>query len=142
MTDKKPLILIADDEEDIKMLLSMYLENSGFDVVTAFDGLDTLARVKESNPDLILMDIMMPIIDGIEVTRRIKADEETAHIPVVMLTAAVKTNMVDKAMAAGAADYISKPFEPDRVKEIIDSILSEPPVNEESSETEEVAPEK
>lgn len=123
---EKPLILIADDEEDIKIILSMYLENTGFAVETAFDGLDAVERAKESKPDLILMDIMMPIIDGIEVTMKLKGAEETKDIPVVMLTAAAQSAMVDRAMAAGAADYIAKPFEPDHVKEVIDRILAAP----------------
>ena len=123
MSDKKPLILIADDEEDIKVILTMYLENSGFEVATAFDGLDAVEKTKDCKPDLILMDIMMPVIDGIEVTRQLKAMDETKEIPIVMLTAAAQSAMVDKAMAMGAVDYVSKPFEPDAVKAIIDRVL-------------------
>lgn len=123
---EKPLILIADDEEDIKIILSMYLENTGFAVETAFDGLDAIERAKVSKPDLILMDIMMPIIDGIEVTRKLKGAAETKDIPVVMLTAAAQSAMIDRAMTAGAADYIAKPFEPDHVKEVIERILAAP----------------
>lgn len=125
MSDTKPLILLADDEEDIKTILSMYLENSGYDVETAYDGLDAMERIKERKPDLILMDIMMPVLDGIEVTRQIKEQEEFRDIPVVMLTAAAHSSMVQRAMDAGARDYISKPFDPEKVNEIIQKILSE-----------------
>lgn len=124
MTDDKALVMIADDEEDIKIILSMYLENMGYDIVTAYDGLDALACAKERKPDIILMDIMMPVLDGIEVTRQIKASEELKDIPVVMLTAAAHSGMVEKAMAAGAEDYIAKPFEPEKVHEVIQNILN------------------
>lgn len=123
MTEKKPLILVADDEEDIKVILKVYLESTGFEVVTAYDGLDATAVAREKKPDLILMDIMMPVIDGIEVTKQLKADAATRDIPVVMLSAAAQSGMIEKAMEAGAADYISKPFEPDKVKEVIEEIL-------------------
>ncbi|NQU44128.1 response regulator [bacterium] len=120
---EKIRILVADDEEDIKIVLKMYLETVGYDVITAYDGLDTMERVKEEKPDLVLLDIMMPVIDGIEVLRQMKADEETRHIPVVMLTAASRSEMLAKAMKAGAVDYIAKPFEPEQVQEAIDKAL-------------------
>jgi CheY-like chemotaxis protein len=124
VSEQSPLILIADDEDDIKMILSMYLETCGLRVLTAYDGLDAIERIKESKPDLVLMDIMMPVLDGVEVTRQIKSAEETRDIPIVMLTAAAQSEMVERALKAGAEEYIAKPFEPDRVKEVIDRILS------------------
>ena len=123
MTEKKPLIMIADDEEDIKVILKAYLESTGFEVVTAYDGLNAIATAKENKPDLILMDIMMPVIDGVEATKQLKAQEETRDIPVVMLSAVAQSGMIEKAVEAGAADYISKPFEPVTVKEVIEGIL-------------------
>ena len=123
MSEKKPLILVADDEEDIKSVLEMFLDVAGYDVVSAYDGLDAIEKIKESKPDLVLMDIMMPLIDGIEVVRQMKADDSIKHIPVVMLTAASKSDMVDKAMKAGAHDYIQKPFEPEQVQSLIEKIL-------------------
>ncbi len=124
MTDNAPRrILLADDEEDIKTIVKMFLETNGYEVVTAFDGLDAIEKVKESKPDLVLMDIMMPVIDGIEVTRQLKADEATRDIPIVMLTAAAKSAMVEQALQAGAVDYIAKPFDPERLTEVIANIL-------------------
>ena len=123
MADERKKILIADDEEDIKMVLQMYLENCGYEVVTAFDGLDAASKIRETKPDLVLMDIMMPVIDGVEVTRQIKSDDATKDIPVVMLTAAAQSAMVDKAMEAGASDYIAKPFEPEQVQEAITKLI-------------------
>ncbi len=123
MADKQPKILIADDEEDIKDVLSLYLEASGFEVITAFDGLDAMERAKESLPDLILMDVMMPVIDGIEVTRQLKEIDSTKDIPIVLLSAAAQSEMVEKGLNSGAIDYISKPFEPEQVKNAVKQIL-------------------
>jgi CheY-like chemotaxis protein len=123
MPAKKPVILVADDEEDIKEILKMFLEGCGYEVVTAFDGLDAIQRVEESRPALILMDIMMPVLDGIAVTKQLKASGKTREIPIVMLTAAAQSAMVQRAMEAGASAYISKPFEPDQVREIIEKTI-------------------
>jgi len=123
MPEKKPLILLADDEDDIKVVVRMFLEANGYEVLTAYDGLDAVEKIKESKPDLVLMDIMMPVLDGIEVTRQVKAQEETKNIPIVMLTAAAQSGMVERAIQAGAADYIAKPFEPERVQEVIEKLL-------------------
>jgi CheY-like chemotaxis protein len=122
--DKKPLILVADDEEDIKIVLEMYLETVGCEVVTSYDGLDAVEKVKERKPDLVLMDIMMPIIDGIEAVKQIKAIPECKDLPIIMLSAAAQSNMIKRAMEAGATDYISKPFEPDMVYAVVKKFLN------------------
>ncbi len=119
----KKKILLADDEEDIKTVIKLYLESKGYDVVTSYDGLDTLDKVKAEKPDLILLDIMMPVINGFEVCKQLKADENTSHIPIVMLSAASHADSVEQAMEAGAVDYIMKPFEPPRVEAILKKIL-------------------
>jgi len=123
MTDKQPVVLVADDEEDIKVVLRMFLEAVGYEVVTAFDGLDALEQIKSAKPDVVLMDIMMPVIDGIEVVRQMKATPGIRDIPVVMLTAAAQSDMVERAIQAGAADYIVKPFEPETVQRAIEKVL-------------------
>jgi diguanylate cyclase (GGDEF)-like protein len=106
------LILIADDDEDIVRFVEVNLRLEGFRVATAADGRQALERAEEMRPDLILLDIMMPEIDGFEVCRRIRKDARTRHIPVVMLTA--KSLSADKVvgLTAGADDYIIKPFDP------------------------------
>ena len=119
----KKKILLADDEEDIKTVIKLYLESKGYDVVTSYDGLDTLDKVKAEKPDLILLDIMMPVINGFEVCKQLKADENTSHIPIVMLSAASHADSVEQAIEAGAVDYIMKPFEPPRVEAILKKIL-------------------
>ena len=116
-------ILIADDEEDVKVVIQLFLESKGYEISTAFDGLDTIDRVKEEKPDLIILDIMMPIIDGFEVCKRLKADPESADIPIVMLSAASESESRQKGIDAGAVDYIVKPFEPDQLESVIRGIL-------------------
>lgn len=103
-------ILIVDDEPDIVETLSFMLQARNFDVVTASDGLEALSKVKSERPDLVLLDIMMPGMDGYEVCIKLKTDKETKNIPVVMLTARGENEAVIRAHKAGANDYIVKPF--------------------------------
>lgn len=102
-------ILIADDEAEIRDLLRLYLEKDGYEVLEAADDLETMESVKRENPDLLLLDIMMPGLDGYRVLRNIR---ETNNIPVIMLSA--KGTNTDKILGLdlGADDYITKPFEP------------------------------
>ncbi len=102
-------ILIADDEAEIRDLLRLYLEKDGYEVLEAADGLETMERVKKEEPDLLLLDIMMPGLDGYRVLRNVR---ENSNIPVIMLSA--KGTNTDKILGLdlGADDYITKPFEP------------------------------
>jgi diguanylate cyclase (GGDEF)-like protein len=106
------LVLIADDDRDIVRFVEVNLRLEGFEVVTAHDGQDTLVKALARLPNLILLDVMMPRLDGYEVCRRLRADGRCAHIPVIMLTA--KSLSADKilGLTAGADDYIIKPFDP------------------------------
>jgi two-component system alkaline phosphatase synthesis response regulator PhoP len=112
-------ILIADDEEDVKVVVQLFLESKGYEIVTAFDGLDALDKTRQEKPDLILLDIMMPIMDGFEVCKKIKADPVTAEIPVVMLSASSHSESKARGLEAGAVEYIIKPFEPDQLEETL-----------------------
>ena len=105
-------ILVVDNEADIRRFIEVNLRLEGFDVVVAGDGDEALERACDSDPALVLLDVMMPGIDGIEVCRRLRADPRTSHIPVILLTA--KSMTVDKVvgLAAGADDYVLKPFDP------------------------------
>lgn len=123
MTEKKK-ILLADDEEDIKAVVSLFLQSKGYEVVTAFDGLAAIDMAKTEKPDLILLDVMMPVVNGYEVCERLKADEQTRSIPIVMLSAMAQSESVDKGLSAGAADYVTKPFEPSHLEAVIQRILS------------------
>ncbi|MCX8036356.1 MAG: response regulator [Candidatus Sumerlaeia bacterium] len=119
----KKRILLADDEEDIKTVVAMFLEAQGYEVITAFDGLDALEKVRTEKPDLILLDIMMPVLDGFEVCKRLKENEDTARIPIVILSAAAHVESVNRGLKAGAKDYIVKPFEPEKLVEKIEQFI-------------------
>ncbi|MDU4937261.1 MAG: response regulator transcription factor [Clostridium sp.] len=108
MADEK--VLIVDDEEHIVELLQFNLVNAGYKVITANNGLDALKKVKENKPDLLLLDIMLPGMDGLDVCKEIKRDKETSKTSIIMLTA--KSEELDKILGLelGADDYITKPF--------------------------------
>jgi diguanylate cyclase (GGDEF)-like protein len=107
---KNPRILVVDDEKHIRKIVRFQLEKAGYTVETAEDGVQALKAVEASPPDLILLDLMMPNMDGHEVCRHLKADYQTGHIPVIMVTA--KANLENKlqGLEDGANDYIAKPF--------------------------------
>ena len=107
---KKIKVLAVDDDERNIELLTAKLGVDGYETETAYDGLDALKKVESFNPDLILLDIMMPKMDGYEVCRRLKASEKTKYIPVIMLTAKVEVEDKVLGLDVGAEDYISKPF--------------------------------
>jgi diguanylate cyclase (GGDEF)-like protein len=107
---KKYRILVVDDEEHIRKIVKFQLEKAGYDIDTADDGLTALKMVEECRPDLILMDLMMPNMDGYEVTRRLKANYQTNHIPVIMVTAKAELENKLQGFEDGANDYITKPF--------------------------------
>ncbi|MDO8446289.1 MAG: response regulator [Deltaproteobacteria bacterium] len=110
-----PQILIIDDEQDILDLLSYNLKKEGFSILTAKDGISAKGTARKTNPDLIILDLMLPGIDGLELCRFLKKDSKTASIPIIMLTA--KGQEMDKVtgLEMGADDYVTKPFS---VKEI------------------------
>ena len=116
-------ILLADDEEDVKVILKMFLESRGYTVCTAFDGLDAMDQAKKELPDVILLDVMMPLIDGFEVCQKLKADPVTVKIPVIMVSAASHAESIQKGLAAGAVEYLVKPFEPEELEKILAGLL-------------------
>jgi CheY-like chemotaxis protein len=108
-------ILYVEDNEDNVYMLRRRLERAGFAVVIASDGTQGIAMATSEQPDLILMDLSLPDIDGWEVTRRIKADPATKHIPVIAITANAMAGDKDKALAAGCDDFDTKPVEIERL---------------------------
>ena len=104
-----PKILIADDNEPNIELLDAYLAGLDCEIETACDGADTLAKVKTFNPDLILLDIMMPKLSGFEVCEKLKADPNTKSIMILMVTALSELGDIERAVNAGCDDYLSKP---------------------------------
>lgn len=116
-------VLVVDDEVYILHILDFSLGAEGFEVITANNGELAIEKAKQEKPDLIVLDIMMPVVDGYETCRRLKRDPATKTIPVVLLTA--KGRDVDKRLGfeVGAVDYIIKPFSPNRLIERIQEIL-------------------
>lgn len=123
-------VLVVDDEEDLADLVIFNLERNGFSTLKALNGRDALALAAEHTPKLIVLDLMLPDVDGLEVFRRLKKNDKTASIPVVMLTA--KADEVDRVVGLelGADDYVTKPFSPRevvlRVKAILRRAVSSP----------------
>ncbi|PYQ73461.1 MAG: response regulator [Acidobacteria bacterium] len=117
--DQRPRVLIVDDYPDAREMYSEYLQYSGFDVVEAQNGQEALQRAVDEQPDIILMDLSLPVMDGWEATRRLKADKRTASIPVVALTGHALAGISDGAKKAGCDAFVTKPCLPeDLVKEI------------------------
>jgi hypothetical protein len=116
-------ILLVEDNEMNRDMLSRRLSRKGFAVITAVDGEDGLNKVAESNPELILMDMNLPVLDGWEATRRLKADDATKAIPVIALTANAMGGDREKALEAGCDDYDTKPIDLERLLGKIQSLL-------------------
>ena len=118
-----PKILVADDEEDVLDLVSMNLKNAGFDVVRAVDGPEAIHKARTQRPALIVLDLMLPGMSGLEVCKVLKGDPVTLKIPVIMLTA--KAEEVDRivGLELGADDYITKPFSPRELVLRVKSVL-------------------
>ena len=121
----KGRILVVDDEIYIVHILDFSLGMEGYEVITALDGEQALDRLKKDRPDLIVLDIMMPKLDGYEVCKAIKSNPDTRHIPVILLSA--KGRNVDQKMGydVGADDYITKPFSPRKLVERINQLLGQ-----------------
>jgi two-component system alkaline phosphatase synthesis response regulator PhoP len=119
-------ILAVDDERHIVRLVEVNLQRAGYEVVTAYDGREALEKVQSENPDLVVLDVMMPYMDGFEVLKNLKADPATAEIPVIMLTAKAQDADVFKGWQSGVDCYLTKPFNPMElltfVKRIFDSL--------------------
>jgi two-component system cell cycle response regulator DivK len=116
-------ILLVEDNEMNRDMLSRRLLRKGYEVVMAVDGGQAVSMAESEHPDLILMDMSLPVIDGWEATRRVKAAEATAHIPVIALTAHAMSGDREKALDAGCDDYDTKPIEMPRLLEKIDALL-------------------
>ena len=123
---KKGKVLVVDDEVNITQILEFSIGAEGFEVISAQNGEEAIEKARREQPDLIILDIMMPKIDGYEACRILKANPLTKNIPVVLLTA--KGRDIDKrlGMEVGATDYIVKPFSPNKLVERIHQLLSCP----------------
>jgi two-component system phosphate regulon response regulator PhoB len=117
-------ILLAEDDPDIRHLVSTKLRRSGFDVVETADGVEALDAARRAHPDLILLDVRMPRLGGFEVLRELRADPGTAGLPILILTARARAVDVELAYAAGATDYIVKPFSPRELVRRVEEALT------------------
>jgi len=118
---EKKKILIVDDEVDIVETLSFELEQEGYECITANDGIEALNKARSENPDLVLLDVMLPKMNGYKVSRLLKFDEKYQHIPIIMLTA--KSQDPDRILGieTGADGYLTKPYEMENLLEVIKS---------------------
>jgi two-component system cell cycle response regulator DivK len=118
-------ILVVEDQEDLRGVLRTLLTGSGYAMLEAADGETGVARAKSDRPDLILMDIQMPVLDGYEATRRIKADPDLAATPVIAVSSFAMKGDEEKARAAGCDHYVTKPYSPMQLLRVIRSTLGE-----------------
>jgi DNA-binding response OmpR family regulator len=121
---KQPLVLIADDDPDIRMLIAIRLERAGCDVMHASDGEEALRMATETTPDLCVLDVMMPKLDGLGVTRALRDQPSTERVPVLLLTAKATDDDIAQAYEAGADDYLRKPFSPQELATRVEQVLA------------------
>ena len=130
-TDRRR-VLVVDDEEDIAELISFNLRGAGFDVVTAGDGAEALLRAAETRPDIILLDVMLPEMDGFAVCEMLRRSPENAHTPVIFVTSWSSEDARVLGLEFGGADYVVKPFSPKelvlRVRAVLNRTMPPDPV--------------
>ena len=119
----RPVVLVAEDDEDILEMVVFDLEDEGYEVLTARDGVAAIALALERRPDLVLLDVAMPGLDGYEVTRRLRAEKSMSGTPVVLLTARAQVRDVILGFEAGANDYVTKPFRPEELRTRLQAAL-------------------
>jgi len=123
---ERPCVLLVDDYSDAREMYTEYLQFSGFDVVEAGNGLEALQRAEDASPDIILLDLSLPVMDGWEATRRLKANPRTASIPIVALTSHALAGIADTAKKAGCDALITKPCLPHDLVTKVRNILASP----------------
>ncbi|MFK7739261.1 MAG: response regulator [Planctomycetota bacterium] len=128
----KPKVLVIEDEPDILEVMQYNLEREGHKVIACRDGEQGLSRIRTDNPDLIVLDLMLPGIDGVEVCRRVKSDPVTRAIPIIMVTAKSEESDIVLGLGVGADDYIIKPFRPRELIARVKVVLRRGPLREES----------
>jgi len=127
VNDVRPVVLVADDDPDILALVRFRLERDGYEVLSAPDGETALDLAMARTPDLAVLDVMMPRLDGYEVTRRLREHGPTTTIPIILLTARVQEPDLERGFQAGADDYVTKPFSPQALGERIQAALGARP---------------
>ncbi len=125
-------ILVVDDEPPIVRLMEFILARQGHEMLVAVNGEQALEKIRAHKPDLVLLDIMMPRIDGYEVARQVRADPETATLPIIMLSAKAQEDDIRKGVDIGVDEYITKPFSPEHLVHVVADQLSRLPKEEQS----------
>lgn len=120
----KKRILVVDDEPDTVKTLSFRLKSSGYEVIAAVDGLEALNKARKEKPDLIILDLMLPKMDGYHVCRLLKFDEEYSHIPILMLTARTLEIDLLTGLKTGADEYLTKPYDSKKLLQTIQDMLA------------------
>jgi CheY-like chemotaxis protein len=118
-------VLVVDDDDVIRQLITVNLELEGFDVVTAVDGQDALDKVKQAQPQVITLDVMMPRLDGWEAAARLRGDPETAHIKVILLSARAQEADLQRGERIGVDAYLTKPFDPDELIDLVRRLMDD-----------------
>ncbi len=126
MSDDRPLVLAADDDPDILTLITVAVERAGCEVMIARDGQEALARARERPPAMAVVDLSMPRMNGLELTEALRADEATAAIPILILSAAVQARDIKAAEEAGANEHMRKPFSPRELRAKVTELLAGP----------------
>jgi DNA-binding response OmpR family regulator len=119
----RPVVLVADDDHDILTLVRFRLERAGYEVIQARDGEEAVRLAVEHEPDLAVLDVMMPKLDGYEATKQLRGHETTSRLPVILLTARVQEADVARGFEAGADDYVKKPFSPQELSARVQAVL-------------------
>jgi DNA-binding response OmpR family regulator len=119
----RPVVLVADDDDDIRALVTFRLERAGYEVIEARDGEEALRLAVDLAPALAVLDVMMPKLDGYEVTTRLRQTAVTRRMPIILLTARVQESDITRGFDAGADDYIKKPFSPQELGARVHAIL-------------------
>ncbi|MGH9055781.1 MAG: response regulator transcription factor [Acidimicrobiales bacterium] len=117
-------VLVADDDRDIRDLVAFKLEQAGYRVLRAADGAEALRMATADPPDIAILDLMMPAVSGIDVCRALREQDETAHVPVILLTARAQERDVQHGFASGADDYVTKPFSPRELASRVQAVLA------------------
>lgn len=117
-------ILVVEDSQYICLMVRMCLEKHGYDVITACDGIDAVDAVFKNHPDLVLLDVLLPKMNGYLVAEAIKQNDETRNIPIIIMSAKAQTDEINYAHKLGVEDYLIKPFSPDKLVEKIKKYLS------------------
>ncbi len=124
MKEVKKRILVVDDNPQLVDLLRIRLEYSGFEVLTAFDGKEGLDKARNENPDLIILDVMLPKMNGYKVCRLLKFDQKYKHIPIVMLSSRAKESDAAVGIQTGANEYLFKPYDQNKLIDIVNKYVN------------------